>query len=282
MAVLVDVLLKTDRFFRERGIDTPRLDAELLLTHVLHIPRIQLYLAFDRPMTEAELDALRPLVVRRGKREPMHYILGSRGFHDIELMVGPGVLIPRPDTETLVEAALEWIPADDACFVADIGSGSGAIGLSIAKARPNVKIYAVDRSPTALAYTRKNRDALGLADRVAILEGDLLAPIPEKRVIDWVVSNPPYIPAADIPGLMPEVSKFEPMEALDGGEDGLEVYRRLIPDAAKRARRGILLEAGHDQAPAVRAMLERHGFTDVRTWDDLSGIARVIGGKQKS
>lgn len=279
MITLVEVLQKTERFLRDKGVDTPRLEAELLLCHVLALTRVALYLAYDRPLTPEELDRLRPLVARRGKREPLAWILGSRGFHALDLKVVPGVLVPRPDTETLVEAALELIPPDaDPVYVADVGAGTGAIGLAIAKARPGARIFAIDRSKVALECTRANRDALGLADRVAVLEGDLLAPIPANRPIDWVVSNPPYIPRADIDGLMPEVAKWEPREALDGGPDGLDVLRRLIPDAAKRVRRGVLVEIGFGQAARVVELFRAAGLTDLRTWNDLGGIARVIGG----
>jgi release factor glutamine methyltransferase len=281
MLVLVEVLTRTERYLRERGVDSPRLEAELLLCHALHLSRIQLYLAHDRPLSEAEAETLRQLVARRGKREPLAYILGNKGFHAIELEVEPGVLVPRADTETLVEAALESIPSNDQpVFVADIGCGSGCIGLAIAHARPNARIYAVDRSETALRVTRANRDRMNLSQRVAVLAGDLLDAIPKERPIDWVVSNPPYIPSHEIPELMPEVSKFEPREALDGGADGLDIYRRLIPAAARRARRGVFVEIGEHQAPAVMDLFRSSGLQNIHAWKDLAGIYRVIGGTQ--
>lgn len=278
---LVDVLTRTEAWLRRRGIDTPRLDAELLLAHVLGMERLQLYLSHDRPLSPEELDALRPLVARRGQREPMAWILGRAGFHALELDVLPGVLCPRPDTETLVEAALAWIPeGEDPVYVADIGSGTGAVGLAIAHARPQVRLYAVDLDDQALENTRRNVRKLGLEQRVAVLRGDLLAAIPAHRPVDWVVSNPPYIPSREIGSLMPEV-RHEPRRALDGGPDGLDVYRRLGVEA-QRARCGVLLEVGHDQAGRVADLLRRAGFVAIETWRDLAGIARVVGGRRPS
>lgn len=277
---LVDILSRTTEFFASRGIDSPRLEAELLLAHVLGLERMQLYLQFDRPLTAEELTALRPLVRRRGQREPLAWIVGARGFHDVDLQVHPGVLVPRSDTETLVEAALEMIPANatEPIYVADVGCGSGAVGLAIAVARPNVRLYATDLSDEALVNTRSNVAYLGLEGRVAVLRGDLLSPIPEGRPIDWIVSNPPYIPSAAIDELMPEVSRFEPRLALDGGTDGLDVIRRLDVVAWRRARRGLLIELGVGQADTVEDLLRARGWADVRRWVDLPGIPRVVGG----
>lgn len=280
MIALVDVLQRTSRFFQERGVPSARLDAELILASVLKLDRVGLYLQHDRPLTDAELEALRPLVRRRGAREPMAWILGSKGFWKIELHSPPGVLVPRPDTEALVEAALTQLPEDEERFVADVGSGTGAVGLSLAWARPKVKLYATDLSPEALAATRENASRLGLTDRVAVLRGPLLEPIPAKRPVDLVVSNPPYIPSAQIETLAPEIRDHEPRLALDGGPDGLDVYRRLIPAAAARARVAVLLEVGDGQAQAVAALLEAAGLSEVRTWKDLSGTERVVGGRK--
>jgi len=278
---LVEVLLKTETFLRDRGIDTPRLDAELILADVLNIKRLQIYLEHDRPMAEDELARVRPLVARRGKREPLAWIIGSAGFHAIDLAIQPGVLVPRPDTETLVEAALEWIDADaDPIYVADVGCGSGAVGLSIATARPASRIYATDVSPEAIATTKANVAALGLTDRVAVLTGDLLSPIPPQRPVHWVLSNPPYIPSGDIDALMPEVSRHEPRLALDGGRDGLDFYRRLVPLAGNRASHGLLVEVGIEQAGRVVDLFRRGGFVGVETWTDLGGIKRVVGGRK--
>ena len=269
MHKLVNILTKSEGYFRKRGIPSPRLEAE----------RLQIYLDHDRPMSEEELERVRALVARRGKREPLSWILGSRDFHAITLRTRPNVLDPRPDTETLVEAALEKIPEDHAlCYVADIGCGTGAVGLAIAAARPQVRVYAVDISDDAIAATRENVHALKLSDRVAVLKGDLLEPIPKDRPIDWVVSNPPYIPSKVIDTLEPEVARWEPRLALDGGTDGMSVYARLIPMATQRIRRGMLLEVGHDQAARVADLLRRAGLTNIESWKDLAGLHRVMGG----
>lgn len=278
---LVDVLTRTETWLRRRGVDAPRLEAELLLGHVLSVDRLQLYLMHDRPMTDRELDALRPLVSRRGQREPLSWILGHRGFHTIDLVIEPGVLDPRPDTEALVEAVLDEIPEDreEPLYVADIGSGSGAVGLALAHARPCVRLYAVDIDEVALSVTKANIEALGLQDRAGICRGDLLDAVPSGRVVDWVVSNPPYIPTQAIDQLMPEVSQHEPRRALDGGKDGLEVYRRLVPMAAARARVGLAVEVGHDQAARVLDLFRRSGLQSLRTRADLGGIDRVVVGR---
>lgn len=278
MIALVDVLGRTTAFFKSRGIPSARLDAELLLGFVLGLDRVKVYTNFDRPLTDAELDRLRPLVARRGRREPLAWILGAKGFHAHEFVVTPGVLVPRPDTEALVEQALAWIEGDPV-YVADVGCGSGCIGLTVALERPGVRLYALDLSPEALACTRANVEKHGLGDRVAVRAGDLLAGVPEGRPLDWVLSNPPYIPTAELPGLAPEVRDHEPRAALDGGTDGLAMYRRLVPEARRRARKGLLVEVGAGQAPAVEALFAEAGFVDRVVRKDLAGVDRVVAGR---
>ncbi len=281
MSTLVEILTRTEHWLRERGIPSPRMEAERILSHVLGLPRLSLYLQYDRPLTADELAAVREPVRRRGQREPLAWVLGEVGFHDLDLLIAPGVLVPRPDTETLVDAALEAIPEGaDPVYVADVGCGSGAVGLAVAKQRPGVRVYAIDKDPTALEVTRSNVTRLGFEQRVAVLAGDLLGPIPDARPIDWVLSNPPYVESAAIDGLEPEVSRHEPRLALDGGADGLDVYRRLVPLAARRARRGVLLEVGHTQAARVLDLMRRAGLVHLRTHKDLAGIDRVVEGRR--
>ncbi|MFH1463801.1 MAG: peptide chain release factor N(5)-glutamine methyltransferase [Pseudomonadota bacterium] len=278
MELLGAVLLKSAAWLRERGVPSPRLDAELLLAHALGVERLQLYLQHDRPLDDAELTALRELVRRRGQREPVAYLTGHRAFWERDFRVAPGLLVPRPDSEVLVEALLARIPEEreEPLYVADVGCGTGCLGLSVAAARPCVRLYAVDVNRAALACTKENAEGLDIKARVALLEGDLLAPIPPERPVDWVISNPPYIPRRELAGLQPEVGRWEDRRALDGGEDGLAVIRRLLPAAFARARTGLIMEHAFDQGEAVGELARVAGFVGVETLKDLGGNERCV------
>lgn len=282
MLTLLDVLNRTKAFFTERGIERAHFEAELILAHALKTDRLQLFLRFDQPMQPAELEAVRELVRRRAGGEPYAYIVGVQEFWSLDFAVGPGVLIPRPDTETLVQAVLDSVPIGEDTesatdlYIADICAGSGCVGIAIASERPRVKVYATELSEQALPFLKQNIAAHGMDKRVAALQGDLMAPIPASRPVDWVVSNPPYIATAEMQQLA--VSKTEPHLALDGGPDGLVVYRRLIEQAAQRARVGIALEIGHDQGASVSSLVEAAGFQGVRVIQDLGGRDRVVLG----
>lgn len=278
MIPLLEVLERTDAFLKKKGSASPRLDAELLLGQVLNLSRLDVYMNFERPLTEAELDTLRPLVKQRGDRVPMAYLLGKKEFWSMEFSCAPGVLIPRPDTETLVEAALPFCQGET--FLADVGAGTGCVGLAIAKECPDVKLFATDLAPEALSLVKKNLAALEMTGRVAVLRGNLLEPIPNDRRVDVVVSNPPYIPSAEINGLEPEVSAHEPRLALDGGVDGLDCYRALIPAAFARAQRACLVEVGKGQAADVAALFQEAGFVQIQTHADLAGVERVVSGQK--
>lgn len=278
MTTVVDVLKKTEAFFRARGIPSPRLDAELIVGHHLGLERVALYLQFDRPLSEAELRPMRADVQRRADREPVAWILGTKGFWTLDLHSHKDVLVPRPDTETLVTAALDLVPEDGPCFIADVGCGTGAVGLAILSERPQAKLFATDISDAALHCTKANVEALGLSDRVAVLKGSLLEPVPESRPIDIVVSNPPYIPTAEIDGLSPEIAQHEPRLALDGGTDGLDVYRQLIPQAASRARTAVLVEHGDGQHDAIADLMRTAGLREISEHKDLTGTVRVVAG----
>ena len=275
---LLTILKRTEEFLRKNDIASPRLEAEILLSHVLHTNRLQLYLEFDKPLQESELAPLRPLLKRRIQREPLPWITGEWGFYNEEFIVLPDVLCPRSDTEALINTVLEHIPTEGDFFVADIGCGSGCIGLTLAMERPNIKLYAVDIAPAALECTKRNVEKFALQDRVAVLKGPFLSPIPAQRPIDIVVSNPPYIPSGDIADLEPEVSEYEPRIALDGGADGLDVYNVLIPKAAERARVAVAVEVGIHQSVKVSAIMKDAGLRNIQVVNDLGGIPRVVMG----
>ncbi len=280
MKPLVEVLLATTEFFRGRGIPSARLDAELLIGHALGLDRVRVYLNFDRPMRDEELEPIRALVRRRGNREPLAWIVGKKEFYGRDFAVGPGVLVPRPDTETLIEALLPLLGDADPLFVADVGSGTGCIGLTLAMEKPGLRLFAIDKGEAPLAFTKQNVEALGLKERVAVLRGELLDAVPPSRPLDWIVSNPPYIPSGELAGLESEVRDHEPRLALDGGADGLEVYRRLVPAACTRARVGVAFEVGSGQAPAVAEMVAKAGLTPT-IHKDLGGIERVVIGQKE-
>ena len=272
------ILKWTEQYFGTRGIDSPRLDAEVLLSHVLGKERIYLYVHFDEPLEAPELAAYREYIKQRVARQPVAYIIGRREFMGLSFKVTPAVLVPQPDTEILVQAALDRLAAKPAARVADIGTGSGAIVLSLLYYRKELQASAVDISADALAVAAENAASLGVAERVMFCEGDLLAPLAGQQ-FDAIVSNPPYIPTADIAGLAPEVRTAEPMGALDGGADGLVFYRRLVADApALLASDGFLaMEVGIHEAAPVAALAQASGaFARTEVLKDLAGIERVV------
>jgi release factor glutamine methyltransferase len=250
------------------GCDTPRLDAEVLLAAVMGVDRAML---IARPSAELDGDqarAFQAAAARRRWREPVAYIVGSKGFRMIDLAVDGRVLVPRPETEHVVEAALALPPG---ARVVDVGTGSGAIALALKAERPDLEVLATDVSEEALAVARANAARLGL--QVAFRHGDLLAGVGE---VDAVVSNPPYVREDERPGLPPEILQFEPAGALFAGADGLDVYRRLAPAAAESGARFAAFEVGAGQADAVGALLREAGFAQTRADLDLAGVERVV------
>jgi release factor glutamine methyltransferase len=273
------VLSWTQSRFAERGLPSARLDAEVLLAHALRTTRVALYTGFDKPLEETELATYRELIKRRLAGEPVAYLVGEQEFWSLPLAVDARVLIPRRDTETLVEVALAALARGRAARVADIATGSGAVALALAKERPEAVVVATDVSPDALAVARANAARHALDARVAFKEGDLAGPL--DGAFDLIVSNPPYVPSGTIAGLAPEVRR-EPRLALDGGADGLDLVRRLVPAAVAHLAEGatLAIEHGFDQGEAVRALLSAAGLDAVATQADLAGQPRVTSGRR--
>lgn len=269
-----EILTRAAGLFAERGIDTPRLDAELLLADALGCERIDLYTDLLRPLNRDEIARYRDLVRRRAMREPVAYIRGRRGFRRLELAVTPAVLIPRPETEMLVELAMER--AADGARVLDWGTGSGAVALALASERDDLVVTAVDISEEALAVAREN-DPGG---RVEWVGSDGVAALQGRR-FDLIVSNPPYLRDEELTTVAPELG-FEPPGALASGPTGLECHERVVSDAVRALGPGgwLLIEIGVGQHASVMDLMVAAGFADVRSWPDLAGIERVVGGRR--
>lgn len=275
---VLKVLKWTSGYLAERGIDSGRLDAELLLADLLQLDRVGLYLNFDRPLTAEELASYRERVGRRARREPLQYILGRTEFWSLSFRVGPAVLVPRPDTEVLVEEALARVATE--ARILDVGTGSGAIAVALAHELADARVTAVDISAEALAVAAQNARDNGLAERIAFIRADLHA-LPEGQY-DLVVANPPYIAEGEFAGLMPEVRDYEPQLALAGGADGLDAYRALARQAPRLLTAGgwLLVEIGAGQAAAVGELLAEAGLEECFTRDDYAGLPRVVGGRR--
>jgi len=258
--------------------DSPRLDAEVLLMHVLDCPRESLYAHPERPLGRGEALALERLCARRAGGEPIAYLTGRREFWSLELEVSPATLVPRPESELLVEIALAHLPAGRALRVADLGTGSGALALAIASERPCCTVTACDASRAALAVARANRERLGL-DNVRLAEGHWCAPLGAER-LDLIVANPPYVPSAVLAALRGP-PRFEPRAALDGGADGLECLRVLCAGAPAHLLPGgwLVLEHGHDQGEAVAGLLAAAGFEAVEGHRDAAGQPRATSAR---
>lgn len=273
---LLKLLRWATDFFSSKGIDNPRLDAELLLADVLGLDRVGLYMNYDRPLNAEELDKLRPLVKRRGQREPLQYLLGSTEFWSLEFKVSPAVLIPRADTEILVEEALS--KAAESGTLLDVGTGSGAIVVSLAHELEQWQCEGIDISLEALAVAQFNADNNQVAERTKLFQADLNR-LPDKKY-NLIVSNPPYIAQDEWDSLMPEVRDHEPRLALIADKDGLACYQSLVEQATERLHAGgwLLVEIGYRQAEAVKQLFSAAGFEAVYMREDYAGQPRVVGG----
>lgn len=273
------VLGWTSAYFERKEIDSPRLTAEVLLSHMLKISRVQLYLDLDRPLSPNELAAYRALINRRAAHEPTQYLTGTREFYNRPFAVDPRVLVPRPETELVVEKVLSELPDGKPIRVVDLCTGSGCIAISLAAERPLAALWATEVSADACEVARANAQALQVAERVTILAGDLFGPLEKGELFDAVVSNPPYVPTAEIAGLALEVAK-EPRAALDGGKDGLVILRRIISESRRWLKPGglLALEIGDQQGPAILELLSRGGYLIPRVEKDFARQDRVACG----
>lgn len=272
------ILKWTEQYFGKRGVESPRLDAEVLLSHVLEKERIYLYVHFDEPLEAEELAAYRELIKQRVSRVPVAYLLGQKEFMGLSFKVTPATLIPRPDTEILVQAAVERLRGRAHCSFADMGTGSGAICLSVLSFVPGSRAATVDISPEARAVAEENAKSLGLSERIEFFTGDLLEPV-KDRMFTAILSNPPYIPEKDIEGLQEEVRCQEPYGALSGGKDGLDFYRRLCSEAPALLEKGgfMAFEVGIGQAKTVAELaMENPLVKRTEILKDLGGIERVV------
>jgi release factor glutamine methyltransferase len=257
---VLEVIQRSADFLSKKGVESPRLQVELLLAHLLGMPRMKLYLNFERTLTEDELEKLRELVKRRGNREPLQHIVGTTNFCGRDFLVNRNVLIPRPETEILAERAWSFLSTSNSqpATALDFGTGSGCLAVMLAINCPTAEIHALDISANALDVARENAKRHNVSDRIKFHQGDgFLAPPAEKK-FDLIVANPPYIPREEIPTLEAEVREYDPKLALDGGIDGLNFYRMLAEQAASRLVSGgkLMMEFGEGQAAATREIFE--------------------------
>ncbi len=274
---VLEVIQSATGYLEKNGVADPRLNAEHLLAHALgKKKRLDLYLEFDRPLSDAERAPLRDLVRERAQGRPLQHLLGTVEFHGREFLCDARALVPRPETEQLVEFAQSKIE-NQRSKILDVGTGGGVIAITLALAHPEAAVTAIDASPDALALARENAGRLGA--EVAFVQGDLLPAEPAE--FDLIVANLPYIPSGDIAALSREVRR-DPLAALDGGTDGLDLIRRLIARSAPRLAAGgwMFLEIGHDQAAAVIEIFEAHAYHAVARHHDYSGVPRFVGARR--
>ncbi|HMG98178.1 MAG TPA: peptide chain release factor N(5)-glutamine methyltransferase, partial [Gaiellales bacterium] len=273
MSTIRELLGPAREYLEGKGVPSPKLDAEYLLAHVLGVPRLELYLDHDRALEPAQVDSLRELVRRRGRREPLAYVLGSWSFYGLELHCDARALVPRPETEILVERCLALLEGSAAPAIVDVGTGTGSIALALAARLPEASVTAIDLSPDALALAGENATLNGLEERVEFLQGDLLAPVAGRR-FDLIASNPPYIAEGET--VDPEVSGHEPALAVFADDAGRAILERLAADAQAALRPGghLVVEVAEGQAPWLAELLAGGGYEEIEVTRDLRGVER--------
>lgn len=277
MLTILEIIKKTTEFFEKRGVDSARLNAELLVGHALGLKRMQLYIQFERPLSETELDKIRPLVKRRGNREPLQYILGTMEFAGLILKVDRRALIPRPETEYLIECLVQRFPIHP-LRVLDLGTGMGAIALALAKAWPEANFFAIDRSEEALILARENALSTGLNARISFQLSDWFSALPNQDKFDLIVSNPPYLSDEEVTAAEPEVRDFEPHEALSAGHDSAVALEHIIRGARNRMTAGgcLVLETGIAHYLRLQQLLQAEGYKTCESLKDLTGRDRFV------
>lgn len=276
---VLEAINKGSEFLARKGIDSPRLQSELLLAHLLNLPRLRLYLEFERKLSDEQANQFRELLVRRGNHEPLQHITGATSFCGLPIIVNAAVLIPRPETEVLAEHAWNFLNGiEGETTFADLGTGSGCLPIAIAAHAKRSRGVAVDVSQEALAIAKQNIEKNKLSDRINLREGDFLAALQPAERFDVIVSNPPYIPTAEVELLQPEVRDHDPRLALDGGADGLHFHRALAQRAAQFLKPGgrLLIEFADGQGEALRHLFGSHGWIIHGIIRDLSGTERIL------
>jgi release factor glutamine methyltransferase len=277
---VLEVIQRSSGFLARKGVESPRLQIELLLAHALGVPRLKLYLNFEQQLTAANLETVRELVRRRGKREPLQHIIGSTSFCGLEIKVNRHVLVPRPETELLAERAWQFLaPLKPPAGVAlDFGTGSGCLAMALASQCSGAHLHASDISEAALRVARENAALNQMSGQIQFHLGDGFAALPRGLSFDLIVSNPPYIPSAEIEALAPEVRDHDPRLALDGGADGLDFYRRLAAEAADRLRPAgrLMLEAGDGQSEQIGQLFVQHKWVVESVEADYTARPRIL------
>jgi release factor glutamine methyltransferase len=277
---VLEGIQKSAEFLANKGVDSPRLQAELLLAHVLKLPRMKLYLNFERALAPAEVDAYRDLVQRRSRREPLQHIVGSTSFCGLEIAVNRNVLVPRPETELLAEAGWQFLSTinPQPSTALDFGTGSGCLAIALAVKCPGAQVHALDVSEAALRLAKQNAERHQVAGRIQFRQSDGFAALPPGIQFDLIISNPPYVPTAEIETLQPEVRDYDPRAALDGGPDGLNFYRRLAAEGSPYLKSDgrLLLEFGDGQADSLKKLFADQNWIVEAIREDYNQRPRIL------
>ncbi len=284
MHTVLELLNLTTNFFEQKGIDSARLNAELLLAEILKCKRLDLYLTFDKPVKEEEVNSYREFVKRRGNREPLQYILGHVEFYGMTFFIDKNVLIPRQETEILIETVLNQTDKEANLNILDIGTGSGIIAVSLAHHLPNAKVIAIDKSSEAISIAKKNAENHNVVPRITFLETDILnSTLKSDEKFDLIVSNPPYVSQKEFSTLQKEITGHEPDFAVTDFSDGLTFYRKIIETSPRylNEKAKVFFEIGAGQSEQVKVIFEENDFTSVQIWKDYGNIDRVVKGDWK-